>query len=93
MNKKTAAGLLLVGIALGCTVSAVAPVRSTSAQTPGRWGCYVVDRFPDVADAAGWEGAANITAGLNRVAANVPAGTTLALQPKSQYPSVACIKY
>lgn len=74
MKKSVAVGLLLVGIALGCGASAVAPMRNTFAQTQGRWGCYVVDRFPDAQDAASWDGAARVTDGLNQVAKHVPAG-------------------
>jgi hypothetical protein len=90
-------GLLLVGIALGCGASAVAPVAKSWAQPQGHWSCYVVDRFPDVQEAADWDGAANITKGLNKVATQVAPGTILALAPESSsqgsYPSVACVKY
>lgn len=66
MKKSVAVGLLLVGIALGCGASAVAPMRNTFVQTQGRWGCYVVDRFPDAQDAASWDGAARVTDGLTK---------------------------
>jgi hypothetical protein len=63
----------------------------------GEWDCFVVDRFPDVADARSWDGSANIRTGLNQVARHVPAGTVLAVTPKTSsngsYPSVACVKY
>jgi hypothetical protein len=91
MKKSVVVGLLLVGIALGCGASAVAPMRSTLAETQDRWSCYVVDGFPDVHDAASWDPAARITDGLNQVAKHVPAGATLAVNSKGA--GVACIKY
>lgn len=92
-----AVGLLLLGIALGCGVSAVAPVAKSWAVPQSYWGCYVVDRFPDVQAAADWPEAREITTGLNKVAAHVATGTILALHPKEShhgaYPSLTCIKY
>ena len=86
--------LVLGGIVIGCAAAAVAPTATSWAQPQGKWGCFVVDRFPDVQAAHSWEGATNITQGLNQVAAHVPSGATLSLTPKSGgYPSVACIKY
>jgi len=75
--------LVLFGMILGCGAAAVSPIARGWAQQPaGRWDCFVVDRFPDVDDARSWDGAANITAGLNKVAAHVTAGTVLAVTPK-----------
>ncbi|HVY30653.1 MAG TPA: hypothetical protein VHB79_29035 [Polyangiaceae bacterium] len=95
MKRPVAVTLVLLGMALGCGATAVAPIaRSWAQPASGRWACYVVDRFPDVEEARNWEEAANITAGFNKVAAHVPAGTVLAVNPKGgPYPSVACVKY
>jgi hypothetical protein len=97
MNRSLSVALVLGGMILGCGATAVAPIAKGWAQAPaGRWACYVVDQFPDLEEARSWEGAANITAGLNRVAPNTPAGTVLALTPKTHgsgsYASVACVK-
>jgi hypothetical protein len=83
-------------MALGCGATAVAPIaRSWAQPAAGRWVCYAVKEFPDVEDAQ--HDARGITEGLNRVAAHVPSGATLALIPDSSMrgsdASVACIKY
>jgi hypothetical protein len=83
---------------LGCGAAAVSPIARSFAQAPaGHWDCFVVDRFPDVQEARSWEGAIDIRAGLNKVATHVPAGTVLAVSPKSSnqgsYASVTCVKY
>ncbi len=97
MKRHVTISLVLVGMILGCAATAVSPVgRSWAQPAAGRWECFVVDRFPDVDDARSWDGARNITAGMNKVAAHVAAGTVLAVTPKSgsgSYPSVTCVKY
>lgn len=97
MKRYVSVALVLGGMILGCGATAVSPIARSWAQQPaGRWACYVVDQFPDVEGARSWDGAANITAGLNRVAPNVAAGTIIAVTPKSHntgsYPSVTCVK-
>ncbi|HET7541319.1 MAG TPA: hypothetical protein VFK05_15685 [Polyangiaceae bacterium] len=95
MKRFASITLVLFGMILGCGAASVAPIARSWAQQPaGRWECFVVDRFPDVEDARSWSGAANITAGLNRVARQVASGTILNLTPKSGgAASVACVKY
>jgi hypothetical protein len=95
MRRRHSVTLVLFGMVLGCGAAAVSPIaRGWAQQVPGRWDCFVVDQFPDVDAARSWSGAANITAGLNRVATHVAAGTVLSVAPKGgSYPSVACVKY
>lgn len=89
------AGLVLLGMLLGCGVAAVAPARSSWAQPrSGGWGCYVVDRFPDPRVAADWESARYIKEGLDQVAPTTAAGTILTITPKSGgYADVLCVKH
>ena len=94
MNVRIGAALVFVGILIGCGVAAVAPGRVSGAQVgAGQWGCYVADRLPSVAEAAEWDGSRNIKRGLDSVAAHVPAGTILAISPRSGgTPNVICVK-
>jgi hypothetical protein len=98
MNRLHAVSLLLGGVVLSCGAAAVAPMATSWAQpASGKWQCFVVDRLPDIDEARSWEGASNITDGLNRIALHVPSGTVLSVTPQSShygsYASVACIKY
>ena len=95
MKRFVSITLVLFGMILGCGAASVAPMARSWAQQPaGPWHCFVVDRFPDVEDARTWPGAANISAGLNKVAPQIASGTILNLTPKSGgAASVACVKY
>jgi len=95
MKRFVSVTLVLFGMILGCGAAAVAPIARSWASPPGgHWECFVVDRFPDIEDARTWSGAANVTAGLNKVATQVASGTILNLTPKSGgAASVACVKY
>jgi uncharacterized membrane protein len=67
--------MMLAGaaIALGATLAhhLVTEARADA----GQWRCYVVDRFPNQADAAAWNGANKHTLALNAIAPSAPAGT------------------
>lgn len=98
MKRAVSVSLVMFGMILGCGAAAVSPIARSWAQPPaGRWGCFVVDRFPDVQEARSWSGALDIASGLNEVASHVPTGTVLAVSPKSSgqgsYASVTCVKY
>ena len=69
--------LALLGVIVG--LFAAQGISMARAGTGG-WQCYVVDRLKDPKDAAGWKGAAEVTAGLNNVAPTVTSGTILAVQ-------------
>ena len=51
-----------------------------SAHAGDGWKCYVVDRLPDPTKAQDWRGAENVSAGLNKISPNTPAGTLIAVQ-------------
>jgi hypothetical protein len=93
--KKTARNVALVlgGLIVGCGAATVAPVRLGSAVQNGAWRCFVIDRFPDVQDAADWKGARNMTDGMNQVATNAAAGTVISAYWNSGTSSVVCVKY
>ena len=94
MTKMTGGALVFMGIVIGCGASAVTPTAVSWAQPkPGAWGCYVVDRFPDVKAAAEWSGSVNVKQGLDQVAPNAAPGTILTITPKpGGYPDVVCVK-
>lgn len=93
--KHKSVALVLVGMVIGCGAAVVTPMVHSHAQAKGKWGCYVADRLPDVSDAADWDGASNIRKGMEQIAPNAPAGTMIAVTPKSGggYASVICVKY
>ena len=95
MNMKSV-GFVLAGMAIGCGAAAVAPMVRSHAETRSSWSCYVVDRFPDVRDAAEWSGAQDIRKGMDQVAPAVAAGTIVTLPAKTGSGSnaaVLCVKY
>ena len=65
---------IAVTFALGALAQSLVPRANAG---DGGWQCYVVDRFPDMKEAAAWKGAVNYTTALNQVAANAAAGTVL----------------
>lgn len=79
MIKKTATliGLGAVCAGLGLGLGMNIPTAQAEA---GLWGCFVVDRLPDVQEAMDWKGAKNAAEGLNKVAATSPSGTILTVQ-------------
>jgi hypothetical protein len=84
--------LVLGGLIVGCGAATVAPIRIGSAAPTAGWRCYVIDRFPDVQDAADWSGAAKVTQGMNQVAPATPAGTVITAYWSSGTSSVVCVK-
>ncbi|MCP4805602.1 MAG: hypothetical protein GY913_10980 [Proteobacteria bacterium] len=73
----TLVGLGAICLGLGLGLGLNIPTAQAEA---GLWGCYVVDRLPDVKEAMGWKGATNTADGLNKVATSSPAGTILTVQ-------------
>ena len=94
----------LFGLALAALVFAGIQLVPESSAGDGGWTCYVVDRFPDMDDAANWKGSVKITDGLNKVASHVPSGEMLVLElpvtkgptfggsSSEGAPSVLCVK-
>lgn len=69
----------LGGICLGLGLGLGMTIPSAQAEA-GVWGCFVVDRLPDVQEAMDWKGAKAAADGLNKVAASSPSGTILTVQ-------------
>lgn len=98
MKLHISTALVLVGIGAGCGAATVAAGGATppaNAQAvDGRWTCAVVDRLPDVDGATNWDGAQDIAAGLNAMAAHVEKGEILSISPSNgpTYSDVVCVK-
>jgi len=71
------AALVIVGMVTASVLPSAFATEGTATASGGQWTCYVVDRFPDPSSASGWRGATKVAAGLNSVAASVPAGTVI----------------
>lgn len=74
--KKLALGGATLGLGLGLGLGLS---MNTAEAGDGGWGCYVVDRMPDMKEAGSWKGAAKVADGLNEVAAGASSGTVLSV--------------
>ncbi len=75
-------GVVALAAGLGLGLGLGVP---TAEAGDGGWGCYVVDRMPDMKEAGSWKGATKVADGLNEVASAAAPGTVLSVS----YPTAA----